>query len=423
LTLRTRIAPLVLALVGAACEQRVVSTVDAGPTEPSPNASILPAPLATGLEQAKAGPRDASVTDADADAEPVTPDWQREDRALPIDVWEPHDLSGLVLSARFRWPDVAPPPRLPESSADGIARMAEKTRFDVSAELGAVGRMRLVLASNSFLMPEGTEFRARAEGLGHIVLWPNHERYAVVQAGALRAVLNERRADAEPLSRAKPSISGEGQALGFVTERLRFTTSFGRLDLEQARVSGAGSGGVLLCRFLLEIAGVHPDSVVCDVELVPVRAEYVWASTGRLVFEVRSMQRSTALPPEHLACPPREAEHRVGELPGAASPLFVTRSDLHAMRQKPVVPADARDAGTPKEGLLTLNAGDLTGYVLVDGVPIAHLEARSSDVLVDLVAGSYSIQARDFLATEIIVPSIVSVPARFVVSEAPKSEP
>jgi len=167
LTLRTRIAPLVFTLVGAACENRVVSPVDAGPTEPSPNASILPAPLATGLEQAKAGPRDASVVDADADAEPIIPDWQREDRAPPIDVWEPHDLSGLVLAARFRWPDVAAPPRLPESSADGIARMAEKTRFDVSAELGALGRMRFVLASNSFLVPEGTEFRARTEGLGH----------------------------------------------------------------------------------------------------------------------------------------------------------------------------------------------------------------------------------------------------------------
>ena len=423
MTFGTPLLPLLLALACAGCENRVVSSVDAGPTEPSPNASILPAPLATGLEQSQVGPRDAAVTDADADAEPIVADWQREDRALPSDVWEPHDLSGLALAARFRWPDVASPPRLPESSADGIARIAEKTRFNVSVELSALGRMRVVLASKSFLMPEGTEFRARSEGLGHIVLWPNRERYAVIQAGALRAVLNERRADTEPLSRAKASVSGEGQALGFVTERMRFTTSFGRLDLEQARVPGSGTGGALLCRFLLEIAGVHPDAAVCDFELVPARAEYVWASTGRLVFEVTSILRSAALLPEQLACPPREAEHRVGELPAPASPLFVSRSDLHAVRQKPVAVTDARDGGAPKEGLLTVNAGDLTGYVLVDGVPIVHLEPRSSDVLVDLVPGSYSIQARDFLATEIIVPSVVSVPARFVVSEAPKSEP
>jgi hypothetical protein len=423
LTLAPRLVPIMLALAGAGCENRVASSVDAGPTEPSPNASILPAPLATGLEQAKAGPRDASLADADADAEPVAPDWQREDRALPIDVFEPHDLSGLVLSARFRWPDIAPPPRLPESSADGVARLAEKTRFDLNLELSAMGRMRVVLASESFLMPEGTELRARNEGLGHIVLWPNLKRYAVVQAGSLRAVLNERRADTEPLSRAKPSASGEGKALGFETERMRFTTSFGRLDLEQARVPSSGTGGGLLCRFLLEIAGIHPDAPACDMDLVPVRAEYVWASTGRLNFEVTSLQRSTALLPEQLACPPRDAEHRVGELPEPPSPLFVTPADLHAVRQKPVVTADARDAGAPKEGLLTVNAGDLTGYVLVDGVPIVHLEPRSSDVLVDLVAGSYSLQARDFLATEIIVPSVVPVPARFVVSEAPKSEP
>jgi hypothetical protein len=412
---------LVVCLIG--CGNRTASQVDAGPTEPSPNASSLPAPLATGLEQAQAGPRDAAVADADAEAEPVPPVWQREDRAVSGDVSELHDLSGLVLAARFRWPDIAPPPRLPEANPEGVLRVAEKTRFDVSVELGAAGRMRFLLASSSFLLPEGTELRARIEGLGHALVWPNQRRYVVVQPGALRAVLNERRTDMEPITRAKATVSGEGQALGYVTEKSRFTTSFGRLDLEQARVAGAGTGGVLLCRLLLEIAGIHPDAPSCGTDLVPVRAEYAWASTGRLAFEVASLSRSTALGVEQLAVPTPSAEHRVGELPEPTRAMLVGQAELRGLRNKALAAAEGREAGAPKEGLLAVNGGDLSAYVIVDGVPVAHLEPKSSDVLLDLASGSYSLQARDFLATEITVPSVVSVPARFVVGEAPKSEP
>jgi hypothetical protein len=405
------------------CENRAAVPSDAGPTEPSPNASILPAPLATALEQPQAGPRDAAIADADADAEPAAPEWEREDRALSADDFAPNDPSGLVLEARFRWPDIAPPPRLPESNADGLQRVAEKTSFDVTMELGAAGRMRFVLASPSFVLPKGTELRARTEGLGHVLVWANQRRYVVVQPGALRAVLNERRADTEPLTRANAVASGDGQGHGFTTEKSRFTTSFGRLDLEQARIVGAGTGGVLFCRFVLEIAGVHPDAVACTADLVPVRAEYAWAGNGRLLLEVTSVQRSPVLEIDRLAVPPRNAEHRIGELPDPNRALLVGRSELRGLRNKPIVVPEARDAGVPKEGLLAVNGGDLTSYVLVDGLPVVMLRPRSTDVLLDLVSGNYSLQARDFLATEITVPNVVPVPARFVVSEPPKTEP
>lgn len=423
MTLAVRLPLFALAALALRCESRPSSQVDAGPTEPSPNASILPAPLATGLEQAQAGPRDAAVADADADAEPVVPEWQRDDRSLLPDVWEPHDLSGLALAARFRWPDVAAPPRLPEANADALGRLAEKTRFAVTLELAAAGRLRLSLASPTFVLPEATELRSRVEGLGHLLVWPQQQRYAVVQAGALRAVLNERRMDGEPLGHAKAVPIGEAQALGYPTEKSRFTTSFGRFDLEQARVAGSGNGGLLLCRLVLEIAGIHPDSPACAAELVPLRADYVWAGGGRLVFEVTNVQRVATLAVEGFAFPPRDAEHRIGELPEPTRPMLVGRAELRSLRNKPLASAEVRDAGAPKEGLLAVNGGDLTSYVLVDAVPVVHLAPRSSDVLLDLLPGTYSLQARDFLATEVGVPSVVTVPSRFVVSEAPKSEP
>jgi hypothetical protein len=154
-----------------------------------------------------------------------------------------------------------------------------------------------------------------------------------------------------------------------------------------------------------------------------VRAEYAWASTGRLAFEVASVQRSAALGAPEQSFPPGTAEHRVGELPESTRAMLVGQTELRGMRNKALAVGEGRDAGAPKEGLLAVNGGDLAGYILVDGVPVAHLEPKSSDVLLDLVSGSYSLQARDFLATEITVPSVVSVPARFVVGEAPKSEP
>ncbi|HVR19199.1 MAG TPA: hypothetical protein VMS65_05880, partial [Polyangiaceae bacterium] len=124
-----------------------------------------------------------------------------------------------------------------------------------------------------------------------------------------------------------------------------------------------------------------------------------------------------------LAFPPRDAEHRVGELPEPPRALFVGRDELRSLRNKAVLSADARDAGAPKEGLRAVNGGDHSSYLLVDGIPLARLGPRSGDVLLDLVPGSYVVQARDFLATEVIVPGVLSVPGRFVVSEAPKSEP
>jgi hypothetical protein len=142
-----------------------------------------------------------------------------------------------------------------------------------------------------------------------------------------------------------------------------------------------------------------------------------------LTFEVASVQRSAALAPEDVAFPPRSSGHRVGDLPEANRSMLAGHAELRSLRNKPLAPSENRDAGAPKEGLLAVNGGDLAGYVLVDGVAVAHLEPRRSDVLLDLLPGSYVVQARDFLATEITVPSTISVPARFVVGEAPKSEP
>src|SRR5258706_12136422 len=95
---------LVLAISG--CEQRKNEPPGVpSASEPSPNASVLPAPLAAG--PTKTGARDAGhpLPDPSSDAPvPEPPRAIREDDALPAES-ELHPAPGLTLEARFRWLD------------------------------------------------------------------------------------------------------------------------------------------------------------------------------------------------------------------------------------------------------------------------------------------------------------------------------
>jgi hypothetical protein len=405
---------VVLPALGGACESRTTGAVDAGADEPSPNASILPAPLATAPERTATGAAtgaDAAVpSDAGTDAEAGEPERLREDRWLPEDSAELRETAGIKLKARFRWPDVPAAPRPPEANAEALDRARGASTFDVGIELGA-GRLRLRLASDRFLLPEGTELRARSDRFGHVLLFPDGSRYVTVQAGALRAVLNEHRTDAVELTYAAASPIGNGRPFGLTSEKAAFVTPLGRLELEQARVSGSLDDGVTLCRLLLELAGAAPESSACGSELVPVRADYVFASGGRLLFETMAFERVTEMDPAALRVPPSGAEHRIGELPEVRSPLLFGSGQTRAFRNRPTARVEAKDG--VREGLLLVNADDLPKYVLVDGVPVVRLPPGGAGVVVDLLPGSYAVSSRSFLSDELAPPAAVGVPSRF----------
>ena len=402
----------------AGCETHA-SPPNAGPVEPSPNASILPAPLATGPDtQNLAG--DAGPSDAGLDAESTPPAPAREDQPLPADNEELHDLSGVTLHARFRWPDVAVPPRQPETNGEALDRARSAATFELDASLAAAGRLRVVFATPRFVLPAGSELRARSGDYGHALVWPDGAWYVVVQPGALRSLLNERRADVVPLAHVPGVSRGASQTLGFPAERLSFVTALGRLELEQARVAAAGAGGALLCRFLVELVGVHPDTAACRAELVPEGTKYSWTEGGRFVFEVSQLERSSALELTTLRMPPATASHRIGEVPVPDSALLVERGQLRALRLRPTPAKPNKSA--PRDGLLLVNGDDLLRYALIDGIPVARLEAKSPGLLLDLVAGSYSAGARTFLGDEVTAPIVVTAPGRFTTSEPPRQE-
>ncbi len=412
-------------LLALACQNEAPDPGKQKPAEPSPNASILPAPLASDLGAAKE-PGDAGLalaqdggTDAGA---ALPPSYGRDDTAFDLDT-ELRDLGGISLRARFRWTDLALPSRLPEANVEAVERARNALAFDVEIELAATGRLRFELASDTFVMPRGTELRARSDVYGHAVVWPDSRSYAVLAPGTLRAALNERRADKIPIARPKPVETSAPALFGLAVERRQLTTQLGRLDLDQAHIPGSGFGGPLLCRLLLELVAASPESSACSAESVPLRAEYSWAEGGKVAFEVVKWTRSSSVPAEGMLTPPRTAAFKRGELPPPGPPLLLDVNDLARFRLRPsgkVV--DRREAQAVKDGLLVVNRGELAGYLLIDGAPVLRAEPRSGDVTLPLVAGTYSVGVRDFLGSTNLAPSVTVVPAKVVLSDLADTE-
>ncbi len=418
--MKRRSAPLLLLLLASACRTESKDQVHTGPIEPSPNASILPAPLASGDVEGKTDSSDAgALRDAGSDAGAFVVVTSREDRALDDDS-ELKEAFGFNFRARWRWLDVALPSRLPEANPDAVERARNQLDFTFDVALASAGRMRLTLAADSFALPRGTEFRARVELLGHAVVWPDGDRYSVLPEGALRAALNERRADVVPLTHNKPLALGDGDVLGLPTERAQVVTPLGKLELDQTRVPGSGYAGTPLCRFLLELSGADPETPLCAAELVPVRGEYTWAEGGRAAFEIVKWSRAATLDAGTLSVPPPHATFARGELPPAGPSLMLQAAELGRFRLRAVPRnerGDKREVPQVKEGLLVVNRGELAAYLLVDGVPVLRAAPRSEDVTLPLVPGTYSVQARDFLGSVNVAPSMISVPARVVLSD------
>ncbi|HYP89990.1 MAG TPA: hypothetical protein VEQ59_17595, partial [Polyangiaceae bacterium] len=262
--------------------------------EPSPNASVLPAPLAAAGP--KITPRDAGHTPADVPSAPGPPEPPRpirDDDKLPLE-GELRPAPGVSLEARFRWLE-PPPPRSPEGNNDALGRGRDKTSFDLSIDVSSLGRLRIAFRSRSFPFPPGTELRAREDRYGHALIWPGGGLYTTLPPGTLRASLAEVRVDVVPLAEPMPLVGGVGTLLALPTQKQKLETSVGKLELEQAQLPAAGGGGALLCRFLLELLAVAPDSSACHTESLPLRAEYSWASGARFDFEVSKLVRRTEL--------------------------------------------------------------------------------------------------------------------------------
>jgi hypothetical protein len=429
MTPRSFISVLALSLASNACDERKpTGGKDAGLTEPSPNASILPAPLASEVPGgAKANGEDGESrdaghlqSDAGSDAPLPEPHALREDQALVGET--PHETSGFSLSARLRWLDVSAAPRVPEQNPDGLQRAREAGGFEVVVDL-AGGRMRFAFASRAFTLPAGSELHARDDLYGHALLWPNRTTYTVLAPGMLRSVLSQQRADVVPLVRPRLSALSRGTSFALSTERVELSTPTGKLELEQVRapvlpqLATIWASGQSLCQLLIELVGASPVSSACRADLVPVRAVYTWPNGQHFSFEVSRLTRRNDFNPNALAVPPAGAEFRQSELPPPPPTALLSDGELSDLRVRPTARSDKPDPSAPKTGLLLVNHSEALRYVNVDGVPVARLLPGAELLLAGLRPGKYQVSAHDFFDGEEPVVKSIEVPGRFSLGE------
>ncbi|HEY8087570.1 MAG TPA: hypothetical protein VIF09_06995, partial [Polyangiaceae bacterium] len=405
-------------LVALACACRSASTDPQGAAA-SPQASAEPAPLANVTAAAA-----TTTTDPGADARaPV--EAMRGDRAVPADspreaqplgAKEPkadsRELSGYAMQAVLRSGEGPPPPKGPEVNLPAIEAARRKLEAKVSVEASA-SRARMVF-SGGLVLPQGVELRSRVDRWGHLLMLPQEDGYRVIEAGALRALVGERRLDVAPLSPAEVTTPGEGaRRLNLRTRRVDVATRAAKTTLELAAFAGAGDGGALLCRFLLDLMGAPPSTAACATDEVPLHAELRWTTQGSMVFDLTSITRRSDLPVADLATPPPTASFLAQPVPASGGEVLLPRAELAAFRTAAVdvPPAGPRDAQPPPpaEGLVLVNASDELKVAWVDGAPVAWVAPGARVALPSLLRGRYTVQWRTFLGDSWDAPEPVVV--------------
>lgn len=420
------VAAGLLALSG--CDAVKPEPTAAPANEPSPNASILPAPLVSDDEGEKGLPRDAGrlrearvegqgrhLDAGSLEAVAVDPQPLREDQPLEPDlaVREP---AATTLFARFRWLDAPVAPRVPETNVELVQRLREVAPFELRLELSAAGRLRALFDSDGFVLPRGSELRSRLDAYGHLLIWGS--RYRILPSSSLRALLAERRVDVAPLVKPKVVRGASGNLLGSATERSELTTPLGRLLLDQASLPNVGRSGELVCRLLADLIAADPANSVCARGLLPLRAELVSPGGGHLLFEVHRLHRNASLELGDFLTPPRSARFAPYELPPIGPALLVNSERLADIRLRPAARGEKPDPQAPKQGVSLHNRSENCRYVLLDGLLVARMPAHSELHIDTLLPGKYVVHSRDFLGIDATPLRTIELPARVSFGEA-----
>lgn len=367
----------------------------------SPQASAQPALLAAATAPPSATPM-ATALEGGAPPSPL-----RGDEVLSADALS-RESAGYTLSAVLRATDVAAAPRAPEVNAAGLEAARKATDPRLAIDL-APSRMRVVLQGRGFVLPAGTEIRARADRYGHVVVWPGAESYRPLAPGGARALLGERRFDVAPITSAEVAQRGEsGRRIGIRTHRVDVKTRAGEASFEVGKLEGVGEGGVLLCRLLLDLMNAPPGTAACLADEVPVRVELKWTDHGTLVFELTGSLRRTDIPSATLVVPPATASFASSLFPISGVASLLSPPELAAFRQNDVdVPGSPNVTG---DALVVVNPSVELRMLYLDGVAIAWAAPNARGEIRGLHRGRYVAQWRTFLGDAVEPGVTLSVP-------------
>jgi hypothetical protein len=368
------------------------SSSDPPTASASPQASAVPAPLAT----APTANASVSPTSLAADSGPP-PVPMRADQPAPPDVLA-REAAGYTLSAVLRT-DAAPSPRSPDANASAIDAARRENEPHLTIDL-AQSRARVILG-RGFAVAENAELRARVDRYGYLLML-EPTAYRVIAPGALRALFGERRVDVAPLSTADVKGGEEGaRRLGVRTRKYEATTRAATAIFEIARVADAGDSGVLLCRMLLDWMGASPSTPLCGIDDVPLHAEFHWTTRGALLFDATSIVRRLDIAPADLAAPPSPANFVAGPLPPQGADVLLTPAELALLHN-----------GSPDaRGVLKLyNSTDELRFVLLDGATVAWVAPGARVELPPLSKGRYNVEWRTFFGDAMDPPVGTAVP-------------
>ena len=423
-----RIASLWLALLLCAC--RAGGAADLPDAPASPQASAEPAPLviANGAPttHADAGPPPKPLR---GDEEIATDTMPKETARDPLRdasrdasvASAPRDtkelFSGYTLEAVLHVSDLPGPPKAPEVSASGVEAARKKTEARLTIDLSQT-RARITFASGAFVLPDGTELRARADRYGDLVIWPGESTYRVAAPGALRALIGERRFDVAPLAPGEVSPSGPGATrVGNPTRKREVATRAAKATFELATLKDAGEGGALVCRALLDLMNADPSTHACDTDQVPLFAELRWTTRGAITFEVQSIARRVDLTASMLAAPPATLSFAPYPPPSIGSEILLSRESLAAFRTSAIdaPPPTSADAQAPRDNtgataLVLVNSSDEMRVATLDGVPVAWIAPGARASVEGLLRGHYVLQWRTFLGDAFEPPQTITVP-------------
>ena len=385
-------------------------------TEPpkgeSPQASAQPTPLAAVTTAASGSP--VALVDGGPPPAPL-----RGDEMLsadpPRENPNPKESVGYTLSAIFRQADLIGPPRALEVNQAGLDAARKATELKVAIDLSAT-RMRFAFTGSGFVLPADTELRARSDRYGHILLWPGAATYRPLAPGSLRALVGERRLDVAPITPADVVPREEaGRRIGIRTHKVDVTTRAAQASFEIGKLEGAGEGGVLLCRVLLDLMNAPPSTPLCALDELPVRAELKWTNRGSLVFELTASLKKTDMP--QLLVPPASASFAAAPLPVSGIFPMLGPTELGALRTQDI---DVQPAPNVTGDVLIVANSTLELRVLyLDGVPVAWAAPNARGELRGLKRGKYVAQWRTFLGDAIEQPSTQTVPGLAQVGGVP----
>lgn len=403
---------MTLAALVIACNSSA-SSHDTPEDRESPQASAQPAPLAIAPTISRGA---APLVTAPEGGPPPSP--LRSDEVLAPDT-SSREGAGYTLSASFRHADVTGPQRAPEVNMPGVDAARKATELRVGIDL-LPARMRLVLEGRGFVLPTSAEIRARSDRYGHVLVWPGGASYRPLAPGSIRALLGERRFDVAPITVAEVAPRDEvGRRIGIRTRKVDVTTRAAVGSFEIGRLEGAGEGGVLLCRLLLDLMNAPPSTSLCGVDELPVRAELRWTSHGSLVFELTGALRRTDIPQATLFVPPSSAVFAASPLPAAGVSPMLSPQELAALRTNDVEVPPNPNLLSDDDALVVINPSVALRILFLDGVPVAWAAPNGRGELRGLRRGRYVTQWRTFLGDSVETAITQHVPGIAQVGAAP----